>query len=158
MSGPAFISDSEITEAMREYLRHIYELSQAEEWVTNVAVAERLGVSGTASIQMAHRLHNAGLVNYFPYRGIQLAAAGQLVALRAIRRVRLAECFLVDVLKFHPNEVKPLAGCFCRGMSQIVEDRIDELTCFPSHCPHGQPIPSRDSLRLSSTQQDRPGF
>lgn len=69
--------------------------------------------------------------------------------MRAIRQVRLAECFLVEILKFHPNEVKPLAGCFCRGISQNIEDRMAELTNFPSHCPHGRPIPSRDGMMPS---------
>ena len=136
------VPDNKISDAMRDYLAEIYRLSQGELWVSTTALAERLNVSGPATVRMVRRLHNVGLVDHLPYKGVRLTPPGKKVALRHIRRHRLVERFLVDVLKFGWEEVHDEADELHKGITQRLEDRIDELMGHPTTCPHGDPIPS----------------
>jgi DtxR family Mn-dependent transcriptional regulator len=136
------VSDNKISDAMRDYLAEIYRLSQGELWVSTTALAEQLDVSGPATVRMVRRLHNVGLVDHLPYKGVRLTPPGKKVALRHIRRHRLVERFLVDVLKFGWHEVHDEADELHKGITQRLEDRIDELMGYPTTCPHGDPIPS----------------
>jgi DtxR family Mn-dependent transcriptional regulator len=95
---------------------------------------------------MVRRLHQGGLVDHLPYRGVRLTPSGRKAALLGIRRHRLVERFLVQVLKFGWHEVHDEADELQKGITQILEDRIDELMGHPATCPHGDPIPSRDGI------------
>ena len=139
------LPDDKISDAMRDYLAEIYRLAGGGKlWVSTTALAERLAVSGPATVRMVRRLHNGGLVDHLPYKGVRLTPPGQKVALRHIRRHRLVERFLVDVLKFGWDDVHNEADELHKGITQRTEDRIDELMGHPTTCPHGDPIPSRD--------------
>ncbi len=140
------LPDDKISETMRDYLGEIYRLGQGEAWVSTTALADRLDVSGPASVRMVRRMHKAGLVDHLPYKGIQLTPVGKKVALLNIRRHRLVERFLVDVLKFGWDEVHQEADHMQKGINQIIEDRIDQLMDYPTTCPHGDPIPTRDGV------------
>jgi DtxR family Mn-dependent transcriptional regulator len=138
------IPDDKISDAMRDYLGEIYRLGQGEAWVSTTILAEALAVSGPASVRMVRRMHMVGLVDHLPYKGVKLTPYGRRVALLNIRRHRLAERFLVDVLKFGWHEVHDHADNLQKGMTQVLEDRIEALMGFPTTCPHGDPIPARD--------------
>jgi len=138
------ISEKKISETMRDYLGEIYRLGHGNAWVSTTALAEVLDVSGPASVRMARRLHKAGLVDHLPYKGIQLTPHGRKVALLNIRRHRLVERFLVDVLKFGWDEVHDKADRLQKGVNQAIENRMDELMDHPATCPHGDPIPTPD--------------
>jgi DtxR family Mn-dependent transcriptional regulator len=138
------LPDYKISETMRDYLAEIYRLGHGEIWVSTTALAERLNVSGPATVRMIRRLHNGGLVDHLPYKGVRLTATGRKVALLHIRRHRLVERFLVDVLKFGWHEAHDEADILHRGINQRIEDRIDELMGHPTACPHGDPIPTRE--------------
>ena len=140
------IPDEEISATMRDYLSEIYRLGQGGVWVSTTALAERLNVSGPAAVRMVRRLHQGGLVDHLPYRGVRLTPAGNKAALLGIRRHRLVERFLVEVLKFGWHEVHDEADELQKGITQILEDRIDELMDHPATCPHGDPIPSREGV------------
>jgi DtxR family Mn-dependent transcriptional regulator len=140
------IPDHKISDAMRDYLGEIYRLGQGEAWVSTTAVAERLNVSGPATVRMVRRLHKSGLVDHLPYKGVCLTPPGKKVALLNIRRHRLVERFLVDILQFGWHEVHDQADELHRGISQPIEDRIDTLLDHPTACPHGEPIPTRDGV------------
>ena len=131
---------------MRDYLGEIYRLGQGKAWVSTTALAEVLNVSSPASVRMVRRLHNAGLVEHLPYKGIKLTPVGRKVALLNVRRHRLVERFLVDVLKFGWHEAHEEADHLQRGINQVLEDRIDTLMDHPTTCPHGDPIPTRDGV------------
>lgn len=131
---------------MRDYLAEIYRLGTGDVWVSTTALAERLHVSGPATVRMVRRLHNGGLVDHLPYRGVRLTAPGKRVALLHIRRHRLVERFLVDVLKFDWGDVHREADELHKGITQRIEDRIDELMGHPTTCPHGDPIPTREGI------------
>jgi len=137
------LPDHKISETMRDYLAEIYRLGHGGVWVSTTALAERLDVSGPATVRMIRRLHNGGLVDHLPYKGVRLTAPGQKVALLHIRRHRLVERFLVDVLKFGWHEVHEEAEVLHRGINQRLEDRIDALMNHPTVCPHGDPIPTQ---------------
>lgn len=138
------IPDEDISATMRDYLSEIYRLGQRGVWVSTTAIAERLNVSGPAAVRMVRRLHQGGLVDHLPYRGVRLTPSGNKAALLGIRRHRLVERFLVDVLKFGWHEVHDEADELQKGITQRLEDRMDDLMNHPATCPHGDPIPSRE--------------
>lgn len=140
------IPDEGISATMRDYLAEIYRLGQGGVWVSTTALAERLNVSGPAAVRMVRRLHQGGLVDHLPYRGVRLTPAGSKAALLGIRRHRLVERFLVDVLKFGWHEIHEEADELQKGITQRLEDRIDELMDHPATCPHGDPIPTREGF------------
>jgi DtxR family Mn-dependent transcriptional regulator len=131
---------------MRDYLGEIYRLGQGETWVSTTAIAERLNVTGSATVRMVRRLHDYGLVTHLPYKGVRITPDGKKVALVNIRRHRLAERFLVDVMNFAWHEVHDLANSFQKGITQGIEDHMDEILGYPKTCPHGEPIPTREGV------------
>ena len=139
---------------MREYLGEIYRLQRSAEGVTNLALAERLDVTASAVARMLRRLDQAGMLTHVPYQGIKLSEQGEREALRSIRRHRLLEVFLVKVMGFGWDEVHEESHGLQLTISDAFEDRMDELAGHPSHCPHGDPIPSKDG-RMEATH-DQP--
>jgi DtxR family Mn-dependent transcriptional regulator len=95
---------------------------------------------------MVRRLHKGGLVDHLPYKGVCLTPPGKRVALLHIRRHRLVERFLVDVLQLGWYDVHDEADVLHKGINQRLEDCIDELMGHPTTCPHGDPIPTRDAV------------
>jgi DtxR family Mn-dependent transcriptional regulator len=136
----------EITFAMRNYLADLYRLSQGASWVSTTTLAETLNVSPPAAARMIKRLNGLGLLEHQPYRGVKLTASGAREALLGIRRHRLVERFLVDTLGFGWHEVHDESDVLQSGVSQRIEDRIDEILGHPTRCPHGEPIPNRDGV------------
>ncbi len=141
-----FISATTISQAMQRYAAEIYRLQADHPYVTLSLLAEQTETSLQAASRMIRRLKDAGLVVHEPYRGVQLTPAGERVALPAIRRHRLVEVFLVQVMRFGWDEAHELADRLTPGIDQVLEDRIDELTGHPTRCPHGEPIPSREGV------------
>jgi DtxR family Mn-dependent transcriptional regulator len=139
-------STSEVTPAMRNYLADIYRLSQGESWVSTTTLAEAMDVSPPAVARMVKRLDGSGLLEHLPYQGVTLTPSGTREALLGIRRHRLVERFLVDMLGFGWHEAHDEADLLQSGVNQKIEDRIDELLGHPTRCPHGEPIPSRDGV------------
>jgi DtxR family Mn-dependent transcriptional regulator len=135
-----------ITHTMRNYLADIYRLSQGEQWVSTTTLAETLDVSPPAAVRMVKRLSRVGLLEHLPYQGVRLTSSGRYEALLGIRRHRLVERFLVDVLGFGWHEVHDDADAMQSGISQRIEDRFDEMMGYPTRCPHGEPIPSREGI------------
>jgi DtxR family Mn-dependent transcriptional regulator len=140
------LSAPEITPTMRNYLADIYRLGQGRSWVSTSTLAGSLEVSPPATVRMVKRLHSAGLLEHQPYRGVRLTSDGARQALLGIRRHRLVERFLVDVLGFGWHEVHDEADLMQGGINQRIEDRMDEMMGHPARCPHGEPIPSRDGV------------
>ena len=137
---------TEISAAMRDYLAEIYRIGLGKMWVSTTAIAENLAVSGPAAVRMVRRLQNKGFVEHLPYKGVSLTETGTREALLGIRRHRLVERFLVDVLKFDWADSHAEADILDKGINQRLEDRIDEIMGFPTRCPHGDPIPTRDGI------------
>src|SRR5262245_45422928 len=129
---------------MREYLGEIYRLERTAEGVTTSALAERLEVSSSAVARMLRRLHDHAMLRHVPYKGVQLTSQGESEALRSIRRHRLLEVFLVKVMGFSWDEVHEQAHGLQLTITDAFEDRMDVVAGYPTHCPHGDPIPTKD--------------
>jgi len=136
-----------ISNAMREYLAEAYRLAYYQKddpYVSTSALAEVMQVSAPAVTRMVQRLKQAGYLEHEPYKGICLTPAGEREALQNIRRHRLVECFLVNVMRFRWDEVHDAADELGAVVSEVVVDRMDKMAGHPRRCPHGEPIPTKD--------------
>lgn len=133
----------------QSYLAEAYRIAYYQEtnpYISTSALAEALGVSAPAVTRMVQRLKEVGYLEHEPYRGITLTPAGEREALANIRRHRLVEVFLVDVLKFDWHEVHDEADALGEVVSDLIVDKISQMTDSPRRCPHGEPIPSADGV------------
>ncbi len=143
MPAPA----SDLTVAVQDYLKAIYVLESSGERVTTSALADRMGVSAPSTTAMTKRLDELGLVERVPHRGVVLTETGRLGALEVLRHHRLLERYLVDRLGLTLDEVHAEAELLEHALSEELEAKIDAELGFPTHDPHGDPIPDRE-LRL----------
>jgi DtxR family transcriptional regulator, Mn-dependent transcriptional regulator len=133
-----------VTRSERETLKAIYRLTLDRVEAHTGALADALGVSPGTVTATIKRLAERGLVDHRPYQGVELTIAGRQEALGAIRRHRIVERFLSDMLGYAWNEADRLAVSFEHDLPQEVEDRIFVVLDRPASCPHGFPIPERD--------------
>ncbi len=131
----------------REALKAIYRLSRDGDAHTGV-VAERLGLSPGTVTATIKRLADRGLVDHKPYKGVELTDSGRRAALASMRRHRIVERFLADMLGYAWNEADRLATSFEHEIPQEVEDRIFVALHRPETCPHGFPIPEKETAEL----------
>jgi len=139
--------------AFEEYCECIFELAEDSLDVIQARIAERLQVSRPAVSEMIRRLDNEGLIEQSAGR-IHLTAAGTRLAQQVVRRHRLAERFLTDVLGLSWADAHHEAGRWEHVMSERVEAAMNRLLGEPTTCPHGNPIPGSDyeapnSVRLA---------
>ena len=137
------------TDSMQEYLAEAFRIAYYQPeapYVSTSALAEEMHVSAPAVTRMVQRLKHAGFLEHEPYRGIRLTEAGEREALANIRRHRLVERFLVDVMGFGWHEVHDDADDMGLVVSDVLVDKMDEMSGFPKRCPHGEPIPSADGV------------
>ena len=125
--------------AFEEYCEAIFELHEDEVEVIQARIAERLEVSRPAVSEMIHRMEREGLVEIG--RTIKLTDAGSVLAESVVRRHRLAERFLTDVLGLSWAEAHSEAGKWEHVISPAVETAMNRLLGEPTTCPHGNPIP-----------------
>ena len=132
-----------ISPVMREYLGEIYRLEHSPDGagVATSGLAERLEVSPSAVVRMLRRLDEAGMLTHIPYQDVKLTPQGEREAIRSIRRHRLLEVFLVKVMGFGWDEVHEQAHGLDLVITDEFEDRMDAVSGYPTHCPHGSPIP-----------------
>lgn len=126
--------------AFEEYCECIFELQEDDLSVAQVRIAERLQVSRAAVSEMTKRMAAEGLIR-LDGREIQLTVAGLAIAQRTVRRHRLAERFLTDVLGLSWAEAHHEAGRWEHVMSDAVEEAMTRVLGHPTTCPHGNPIP-----------------
>jgi DtxR family transcriptional regulator, Mn-dependent transcriptional regulator len=135
------VSKEPLSEAIQHYLREIYKLGQEESPVTVTALAKAQGVSAASASAMVKKLAALGLAEHAPYRGCTLTPAGERVALEVIRHHRLLELYLAETLGVHVDDVHDEADRLEHVLSEELEARIDRALGFPTHDPHGDPIP-----------------
>lgn len=146
LDRPSANDDAEVSQARRRYAAEIYRLQQEQEWVGLSELAEHLDVSAQAVSRMVRRLKDEGYLIHEAYRGVRLTPSGETIGLPAIRRHRLVEVFLVEVMGYGWEEIHDLADVLDKGIDGALEDRIDVLTGHPTRCPHGDPIPTRGGV------------
>ncbi len=137
-----------VTASKEDYLKAIWSLSErhtetALEAGTN-DLSALLGVSPPAVSKMLKQMEQQALIAHTPYHGVSLTKKGRRVALTIVRRHRLLECFLVQVLKYDPHEAHDESERLEHHISPTFEEKIDALLGHPDRCPHGSPIPGRN--------------
>jgi DtxR family Mn-dependent transcriptional regulator len=135
--------------AFEEYCECIFELAEDDVDVIQARIAERLQVSRPAVSEMIRRLEAEGLVTMVD--GIALTTTGMELAQRVVRRHRLAERFLTDLLGLSWAEAHHEAGKWEHIMSDAVETAMDRVLGSPTTCPHGNPIPGSSYAAPDST-------
>ncbi|HMS48669.1 metal-dependent transcriptional regulator [Candidatus Neomicrothrix sp.] len=129
--------------AFEEYCEAIFELHEDDVAVIQARIAERLDVSRPAVSEMVHKMADEGLLTV--NRGkIALSVEGMKLAEQVVRRHRLAERFLTDVLGLSWALAHQEAGKWEHVISTPVEDAMAKLLGDPTTCPHGNPIPGSD--------------
>jgi DtxR family transcriptional regulator, Mn-dependent transcriptional regulator len=140
-----------LSDATQDYLKEIHKLRLEGRRATTSAIAERLGVRPPSATAMVKKLAALGLAEHAPYRGVELTPAGERVALEVIRHHRLLEQYLAQALGLPLDEVHIEADRLEHALSEELEARIDRSLGYPTHDPHGDPIPDRD-LKLDRSR------
>jgi DtxR family transcriptional regulator, Mn-dependent transcriptional regulator len=130
-----------LSEAIQDYLKSVYKLQTTEGRVTIGAIAKDQGVSPASASAMVKKLAALDLLEHEPYRGAQLTESGERVALEVIRHHRLLELYLAETLGLNVDDVHAEADRLEHVISEELEARIDRALGFPTHDPHGDPIP-----------------
>ena len=133
--------NADLSDAIQDYLKTIYKLGIESERVSTSAVAERQQVSAASASAMVKKLAALGLAEHAPYHGVTLTHAGEQVALEVIRHHRLLELYLAETLGIGVDDVHDEADRLEHALSEELEARIDKALGFPTHDPHGDPIP-----------------
>lgn len=129
--------------AFEEYCEAIFELQEDDIETIRSRIAERLGVSRPAVTEMTRKLEEARFVTVAGGR-LELTDMGRLLAEKVVRRHRLAERFLTDVLGLSWAESHHEAGKWEHVISERVEAAMVRVLGEPTTCPHGNPIPGTD--------------
>jgi DtxR family transcriptional regulator, Mn-dependent transcriptional regulator len=135
------VANATLTDAIQDYLREIYKLGADGGRVSTNALAQEVGVSAASASAMVKKLAALELVEHAPYKGVSLTKAGERVALEVIRHHRLLELYLAETLGIDIDDVHDEAIRLEHVLSEQLEARIDEALGFPTHDPHGDPIP-----------------
>jgi DtxR family transcriptional regulator, Mn-dependent transcriptional regulator len=130
--------------AIQDYLKGIYKLQEANGSATISALARDQGVSPASASAMVKKLAALELISHERYHGARLTGAGERVALEVIRHHRLIELYLAQTLGVHVDDVHAEADKLEHVISEELEERIDRALGYPTHDPHGDPIPDAD--------------
>jgi DtxR family transcriptional regulator, Mn-dependent transcriptional regulator len=136
------VTRAPLSEAIQDYLKRIYALQEGEGRVTITAIARAQAVSPASASAMVKKLAALGLIEHEPYRGARLSSAGERVAIEVIRHHRLLELYLAQTLGLDVDSVHDEADRLEHVISEELEARIDRALGYPTHDPHGDPIPN----------------
>jgi DtxR family Mn-dependent transcriptional regulator len=135
------VTQTPFSESIQDYLRVIYKLEIDGARASTSAVADRMGVSPPSVTAMLKKLAGLGLVDHEPYHGAVLTTTGRRAAIELTRHHRLLEVYLAENLGLGIDAVHAEADRLEHALSEELEARIDESLGFPTHDPHGDPIP-----------------
>lgn len=137
-----------LSAATEDYLKTILHLreeaptSSSSEAITTQAIASRLDVAAPSATAMIKKLASLNLVRHTPYRGVELTAEGEKIALEVTRHHRLSESFLTQILGLDWDKAHVEAEKWEHVLSEEVEARMAAMLGHPTHDPHGSPIPT----------------
>lgn len=132
-----------LSPAVEDYLKTIYKL-QSDGAASTTEIARTMNVASASVTNMLKRLATMKLVTYQSYRGVNLTPAGEKIALEIIRHHRLLELYLKEVMGYGWEQLHEEAEHLEHHISEEFESKLEELLGFPTHDPHGDPIPTRD--------------
>jgi DtxR family Mn-dependent transcriptional regulator len=130
-----------LSQTAEDYLKAIYKLQVEHGRATTTALAARVGVSPPSATAMLKKLAELKLVRHERYRGVTLTPAGEKAAIEVVRHHRLLEQYLSESLGMPIDELHAEADRLEHALSEELEARIDESLGYPTHDPHGDPIP-----------------
>jgi DtxR family Mn-dependent transcriptional regulator len=129
------------------YLKAIYKLQEQSDVAINTnAIATAIQTKAASVTDMVKKLSEKKLLKYEKYKGVELTHLGKKIAIETVRKHRLWETFLHNKLNFSWDEVHDIAEQLEHIQSQELIDKLDEFLGFPSHDPHGDPIPGRNGV------------
>jgi DtxR family Mn-dependent transcriptional regulator len=137
---------NDLVDTTEMYLRTILELEEEEVTPLRARIAERLRQSGPTVSQTVNRMERDGLLTVEDDRHLQLTDLGRTLAIAVMRKHRLAELLLVNVIGMPYEEAHEEACRWEHVMSEAVEQRVYELLGRPSRSPYGNPIPGLDEF------------
>jgi len=137
------------SKTVEDYLLNIYTLSSEGRTVIAARLAESLGVAPPTVTATLHRMTRDGLITVSPQKEVGLTELGQTEAETMVRRHRLAERLLIDILGLDWADVHEEAHRFEHAISPKVEERILAVLGDPTTCPHGSPIPGTGAVTSS---------
>ena len=127
------------------YLKAIYHLElETDKGVSTNAIAKKIETKASSVTDMIKKLSEKEAVVYKKYKGVTLTIFGKKIAANIVRKHRLWEVFLVEKLNFSWDEVHDVAEQLEHIKSPKLVDQLDSFLGFPSHDPHGDPIPDKD--------------
>lgn len=129
---------------VEDYLKAIYDLERVGTPASTNDIADRLAISPASVSGMMRRLAEQRLITHEPYRGVRLTGAGRKAALRTLRRHRILECYLTEVLGYEWDGVHVEAERLEHAASDELIERMAAALGNPTQDPHGAPIPTRD--------------
>lgn len=136
----------DLTASVEDYLKAIYQLSEAGAMASTHDIAEALGLAAPSVSGMVKRLAEQGLVEHLPYRGVTLTDNGRLAAVRTLRRHRLIEAYLVEFLGYSWDTVHDEAERLEHAVTDDLVARMADALGNPRFDPHGDPIPTADGV------------
>ncbi len=132
-----------LSQAVEDYLKTIYKL-QRDGAASTSDIARTMDVSAASVTNMVKRLAQLGLAEHQSYRGVTLTPAGNKIALEIIRHHRLLELYLKEVMGYGWEQLHDEAEHLEHHISEEFESKIEAMLGYPTHDPHGDPIPTRD--------------
>jgi DtxR family transcriptional regulator, Mn-dependent transcriptional regulator len=150
-----------LTGPVEDYLKAIYDLERVGQPASTNDIADRLAISPASVSGMVRRLADQGLITHEPYRGVRLTGDGRRAALRTLRRHRILEVYLTEVLGYPWDRVHAEAERLEHAASEELIERMAAALGDPVQDPHGAPIPTRDGrveeLALYTLAETAPG-
>lgn len=138
------LTSARMSAPVEDYLKAIYDLAGKSGTASTNDVASRLGVAPASVTGMIRRLASQGLLDYERYRGVRLTDGGRAIALRTIRRHRVIETYLTEVLGYAWDRVHDEAERLEHAASDELVERLSQALGNPTSDPHGAPIPTAD--------------
>lgn len=134
-----------LSQTEENYLKAIYGLAYANSNnVSTTLISEELKTKASSVTDMIKKLAEKKLVHYKKYQGVSLTEIGRKIAVEIVRKHRLWEVFLVNKLKYNWDEVHELAEQLEHIKSETLIDKLESFLEFPTHDPHGDPIPDKN--------------
>ena len=145
---------TDLIDTTEMYLRTVFELEEEGVVPLRARIAERLGQSGPTVSQTVARMERDGLLTVEGDRHLELSEHGRSLATRVMRKHRLAECLLVQVIGLDWELVHEEACRWEHVMSETVERRLLDVLGHPTASPYGNPIPGLDELGEKTERSD----
>jgi DtxR family Mn-dependent transcriptional regulator len=141
------------TQTKENYLKALYHLDQKSDKISLTDLSKKMGVSAPTVNDMVKKLQKQGWVDYQKYKPLKITNEGKLVAGLIIRKHRLTEMFLTQIMSFGWEEVHDIAEEMEHLKTPKLFERMDELLGFPTEDPHGSPIPDKEGVFHSANYQ-----